>query len=155
MAVYKSIYICYAQSTDSDHPRILQRKPRTELLRNNPRIAHVNLGSARNLLGSSNQTSAIRVNTQPNLGHLRQQTHDRSRTQSSSAIRVNEATIDRTRKAVRSSAAKKPRSIAHAKQLGHPLQRTHVAADGRAVLRARSIVGLLTRMAEVWLRDPR
>ena len=55
----------------------------------------------------------------------------------------------------RPSTAKKPRSIAHAKQLGHPLQRTHVAADGRAAFRARSIVGLLPRMAEVWLRDPR
>ena len=55
----------------------------------------------------------------------------------------------------RPSAAKKPRSIAHAKQLGHPLQRTHVDADGRAAFRARSIVGLLPRMAEVWLRDPR
>ena len=43
----------------------------------------------------------------------------RSRTQSSSAICINEATIDRAR------------------------------------LRARSIVGLLPRMAEVWLRDPR
>ena len=158
MAVYKSIYICYAQSTDSDHPRILLRKPRTELLRNNPRITHVNLGSTRNLLGSrsqtsairgnkptidrarkaafcsanlgsarnplgsSNQTTAIRGNTQPNLGHPHQQTHDRSRTQSSSAIRINEATIDRIRKAVRSSAAKKQQSIAHAKQIGHPLQ---------------------------------
>ena len=76
----------------------------SELLRNNPRIAHANLGS--------------RI-VQPNLGHPWQQTHNRSRMQSSSAIRVNEATIDRAR------------------------------------LRARSIVGLLPRMAEVWLRDPR
>ena len=29
-----------------------------------------------------------------------------------------------------------------------------VAADGRAASLARSIVGLLSRMAEVWLRDP-
>ena len=29
-----------------------------------------------------------------------------------------------------------------------------IDADGRAALRARSIVGLLPRMAEVWLRDP-
>ena len=47
-------------------------------------------------------------------------------------------------------AAKKPRSIAHVKQLGHPRQRTHVAADGRTALRARSIVGLLPRVAEVF-----
>ena len=79
----------------------------SELLRNNPRIAHANLGSARNLLGSRNQTSAIRG---------------------------NKPTIDRARKAVRPSAAKKPRSIAHAKQLGHPLQRTHVAAARMAEL---------------------
>ena len=52
--------------------------------------------------------------------------------------------------------------------LGHPRRRSHnrsrpcvidcgfVDADGRAALRARSIVGLLPRMAEVWLRrDPR
>ena len=88
--------------------------------------------------------------SQPNLSHLRQQNHDRSRTRSSSAIRVNEATIDRACKAIRPSTAKKPRSIAHAKQLGYPRQRTHVAADGRAALRARSIVGLLPRMAEVF-----
>ena len=43
-----------------DHPRILLRKPRIRALRNNPRIAHANLGSTRNHLGSRNQTSAIR-----------------------------------------------------------------------------------------------
>ena len=90
------------------------------------------------------------------LGHPRQRSHDQSRTQSSSAICVNEATIDRARKAARPSAAKEPRSIAHAKQLGHQLQRTHVAADGRAALRARSIVGLLPWLAELLcVRDPR
>ena len=74
-------YFHYAQSTDSDHPRILLRKPRIRALHNNPRIAHANLGSedllckprirgfccanlgsARNLLGLRNQTSAIRGN---------------------------------------------------------------------------------------------
>ena len=30
-----------------------------------------------------------------------------------------------------------------------------VSADGRAASLARSIVGLLPRMAKVWLRDPR
>ena len=40
------IYICYAQSTDSDHPRILLHKPRIRALHNNPRIAYENLRSA-------------------------------------------------------------------------------------------------------------
>ena len=35
------------------------------------------------------------------------------------------------------------------------IDRGFVAANGRAALLARSIVGLLLRMAEVWLRDPR
>ena len=78
----------------------------SELLHNNPRIAHANLGSARTLLESRNQTSTIRV---------------------------NKPTIDRARKAARPSVSTKPQSITHAK----------------------SIVGLLPRMAEVWLRDPR
>ena len=60
-----------------------------------PRICCANLGSARNHLGSHNQTSAIRVNTQPNLGHPHQQTHDRSHTQSSSAIRGNVGSLQR------------------------------------------------------------
>ena len=37
--------ICYAQSSDSDHPRISLRKAWIAALRNNPRIAHTNLGS--------------------------------------------------------------------------------------------------------------
>ena len=120
--------ICYVQSTDSDLPRILLRKPRIRALRNNPRIAHANLGSedflrkpnihgfccanlgfARNILGSRNQTSSICGN---------ESTIDREQ-KSSSAIRINEATID------------------------------------RACLCTRSIVSLLPPMAEVWLRDPR
>ena len=40
------LYICYAQSTDSDHTRVLLRKPWIRALRNNPRIVHANLGSA-------------------------------------------------------------------------------------------------------------
>ena len=88
-----SIYICYARSTDSDHPRILLCKPRIRM-----------------------QSSRI---TQPNLGHPRQQTHDRSRTQTCA---INCGFVD---------------------------------ADGRAALHARSIVGLLPRVAEVWLHDPR
>ena len=59
---------------------------RSELLRNNPSIAHANLGSARNILGSPNQTSAIRS---------------------------NKPTIDHARRAARPSASTKPQSIAH------------------------------------------
>ena len=73
-----------------------------------PRISCTNLRSARNLLGLCSQTSAIRGN-KPTIDrarkaarHTRQRSHDRSRTQSSSAY-----------------ASTKPRSIAHAKQLGH------------------------------------
>ena len=132
----------------------------SELLRNNPKdrvckprirtqssgIAQSNLGHLRqqthdrSRMQSSFLLRKPRIRTQssriaqPNLGHPRKQTHNRSRTQSSSAIRVNEATIDCTRKAVRPSAAKKPRSIVHAKQLGYPLQRTHVAAARMAEL---------------------
>ena len=72
LTVWQTEYIqciCYAQSTDSDHPRILLRKPRTRALRN-PSIAHANLASARNLLGSRNQTSAIRSN-KPTIDHAR------------------------------------------------------------------------------------
>ena len=54
-----------------------------------PRICCANLKSARNLLGSRNQTSAIRGN-KPTIDrarkaarHTRQRSHDRSRTQSS------------------------------------------------------------------------
>ena len=80
-------------------------KPRPSAATNPRSIAHAkaafccaNLGSARNLLGSRNQTSAIRG---------------------------NKPTIDRARKAARPSASAKPRSIAHAKQFGHPRQRSH------------------------------
>ena len=51
-----------------------------------PRICCANLGSARNILGSRNQTSAIHG---------------------------NKPTIDRARKAARPSASTKPRSIVH------------------------------------------
>ena len=81
---------------------------RSELLRNNPRIAHANLGSARNLLGSRNQTPAIRGTN--------------------------------------------PRSIAHAKQLGHPPQRS----DNRSRTFACAIDrGFVAADGRIWLRDPR
>ena len=82
--IYIYIYI-YVQSTDLDHSRILLRKPRIH-------------------------TQSSRI-AQPNLSHQQQQTQDRSRTQSSSAIRINDGTIDRTRKAVWPSAEEKPRLI--------------------------------------------
>ena len=115
----------------------------SELLRNNPRIAHANLGFTRNLLGSRSQTSAICGNKPTidrtrkaafccaNLGSARNLLGSRNQT---SAIRGNKPTIDRACKAARPSASTKPRSIAHAKQLDHPLQRTHVAAAQMAEL---------------------
>ena len=117
----------------------------SELLRNNPRIAHANLESIFWDRAAKPRPSAA---TNPrSIAHAKQLFA--AQTSDPHAIFWDRATKPRP------SAVKKPRSIAHAKQLGHPLQRTHVAADGRAALRARSIVGLLPRMAEVWLRDPR
>ena len=130
----------------------------SELLRNNPRIAHVNLGSEDLLRkplirGFAAQTSdphaifwdraakprpSVATNPQ-SIAHAKQLFA--AQTSVPHAIFWDRATKPRP------SAAKKPRSIAHAKQLGHPRQ--------RGFLRARSIVGLLPRMAEVWLRDPR
>ena len=95
----------------------------SELWRNNPRIARANIGSADLLRKPRIHMQSSRI-AQPNLGHPRQQTHDRSRKRSSSAIRRNEATTYRARKAVRPSATKKSRMIAHAKQLAHPRQRS-------------------------------
>ena len=106
----------------------------SELLRNNPRIVHANLVSARNLLGSCSQTSAICGNKPTidsahkaafccaNLGSARNLLGSRNQT---SAIRGNKPTIDHARKAARPSASTKPRSIAQAKQFGHPRQRSH------------------------------
>ena len=82
---------------DSDHPRILLRKPRIRALRNNPRIVHANRKSTCNHLGSRNQISAV-------CG--------------------NKPTIDCARKAAWPSMATNPRSIALAKQLRHPRQQT-------------------------------
>ena len=78
-----------------------------------------NLGPADLLRKPRIHTQSSRI-VQPNLGHPQQQTHDRSRKRSSSAIRRNEATSDRAQSSS-PSAAKKPRTIAHAKQLAHPL----------------------------------
>ena len=103
------MYGLLLSSTDSDHPRILLHKPRIRALCNNPTIAQANLRSEDLLrkprirgfccanLGSARNHTRI---AQPNLSHPRQRSHDRSRKQSSSAIRVN-----------------KPRSIAHVLRL--------------------------------------
>ena len=84
------MYICYAQSTDSDYPRILLRKPRIRALRNNPRIAHANLGSE-DLL----RKPRIRGFCCANLGFTGNHLGSRNQT---SAIRGNKPTIDRARK---------------------------------------------------------
>ena len=57
-------YICYAQSTDSDHPRILLCKPRIQALHNTPRIAHANIGSA-DFAGQTSDPHAIFTATNP------------------------------------------------------------------------------------------
>ena len=107
-----------------------------------------NLGSKDLLRKPRIRTQSSRI-AQPNLGHPRQQTHDQSRKQSSSAIGGNEAKIDRASKAARPSAAKKPRSIAHAKQLGHPRKRTH----DRSLTHFGS-VGNDPTIAYVYMRKP-
>ena len=125
--------IILGSRTQTSDPRILLRKPRI-------------------------RTQSSRI-AQPNLGHPRQQTHDRSRTQSSSAIRRNVGSLQRMAEllCVRNRSwllcPGWPNCFACA------IDRGFVDADGRAALRARSIVGLLPRMAEVWLgllrADPR
>ena len=110
-------YIYYAQSTDLDDPRILLCKPQTRALRNNPKIVFANLRSKVLLRKPRIHMQSTRI-AKPNLSHPRQQTHDRSHKQNSSAIHSNKATIDRTSKAARPSTEKKPRLIAYTKQLG-------------------------------------
>ena len=89
---------------------------------NNPGIAHSNLGSARNHLGSRNQTAAIRG---------------------------NKPTIDRARKAARPSAATWVRCSGWPSCFACSIDRGFFAADGRTALRVRSTVASLTRMAEL------
>ena len=101
----------------------------TELLRNNPRIAHANLGSARNLLGSRSKTSAICGN-KPTIDRARKaafcsENLGSARTQSSGIAQPNLGHPRQHATKPRSSAATNTRSIAHAKQLGHPRQRSH------------------------------
>ena len=86
---------------------------------------------------------------QPNLGHPRQQTHNRSCTQSSSAIHGNVGSLQRMAEllCVRDRSwllcCGWPNCFACA------IDRGFVDADDRAALHARSIVGLLPRMTEV------
>ena len=140
-----------------------------------PRICCANLRSVDLLRKPQIHTQSSRI-AQPNPGHPWQQTHDRLRKRSSSTIHRNEATTDRARKAIQPSAAKshershskaahpstatkhsRTRSRAHTPALQATMvnHRGFVATDGRAALRALSIVGLLPRMAEIWLHDPR
>ena len=115
--------------TQTSDPRILLRKPRI-------------------------RTQSSRI-AQPNLSYPRQQTHDRSRTQSSSAIRGNVGSLQRMAELL----CVRDRSwlLCHGwtNCFACEIDRGFVDTDGRAALHARSIVGLLPRMAEVWLRDPR
>ena len=115
-------YICYAQSTDSDHPTILLPKPRIRALRNNPRITHANLGSE----DVASQTS----DPHANVGSLQ---------------RIADLLCVRDRSWLLLCRGW-PNCFACT------IDRGFVDADGRAALRARSIVCLLPRMAEVWLR---
>ena len=150
---YNMYYICYAQSTDSDHPRILLRKPRIQALHNNARIAHANVGSKDLLCKPRIRTQSSRI-AQPNLGHPWQQTHNRLCKQSSSAIHGNVGSLPQMAELL--CVRDRLWLLCH----GWPncfacaIDRSFVDTDGRAALRARSIVGLLPRMAEVWLRDP-
>ena len=96
-----------------------------------PRICCANLGSADLLRKPRIRTQSSRI-AQPNLGHPRQQTHDRSRTQSSSAY-----------------ASTKPRSIAHAKQFGHPRQRSYDRSRTQSSSTIRGNEPTLPRMAEL------
>ena len=105
-------------------------KPRIRALCNNPRIAHKNLGSEDLLCKPRIRTQSSRI-TQPNLGHPRQQTHDRAR------------------KAARPSAATWVRCSGWPSCFACAIDRGFFAADGRTALRVRSIVGSLTRMTEL------
>ena len=133
--------ICYAQSTDSDHPRILLRKPRIRALRNNPRIAHANLGSE-DLL----RKPRIRGFCCTNLGSARNHLGSRNQT---SAIRGNKPTIDRARKAARPSAATWVRCSGWPSCFACAIDRGFFAVDGRTALPVRSIVASLTWMVEL------
>ena len=136
------IYIWYAQSTDSDHPRILLTKPRIRALRNNPRITHANLGSEDLLC-----KPRIRGCYCANLGSARNHLGSRNQT---SAIHGNKPTIDRARKAARPSTATWVRCSGWPSCFACAIDRGFFfAADGRTALRVRSIVASLMRMAEL------
>ena len=118
-----------------------------------PRICCANLGSPDLLCKPRIHTQSSRI-AQPNLGHPWQQTHDRLRKRSSSAIHRNEAITDRTCKVVRPSAAKS-HERSHSKA-AHPSTATkHNRSRSRAhtlrLCRQRwlTIVGSLPRMAEL------
>ena len=114
----------------------------SELLCNNPRIMHANLRSE-DLL------------RKPRIRGFAAQTWDPhaifyigSRNQTS-AIRGNKPTIDRARKAARPSVSTKLRSIAHAKQFGHPWQRSHNRSRTQSSSAIRGNEPTLPWMAEL------
>ena len=135
------IYIRYAQSTDSDHPRILLCKPWIRALRNNPRIAHANLGSA-DLLCKPRIRGFCCISLGPAHNHLG------SRNQTS-AIYSNKPMIDRARKAARPSVTMWVRCHRWPSCFACAIDRGFFAADGRTALYARSIVASLPRMAKL------
>ena len=98
-----------------------------------PRICCANFGSTDLLRKPRIRTQSTGI-AQPNLAHPRKQTHDRSRTQSSSAIRGKEVTIDRARKAARPSAATNPRCHGWPSCFACAIDRGFVAVDGRGLV---------------------
>ena len=94
------------------------------------------------------------------LGHPQKRSHNRSRAQSCSTFCGKEprTIAQQSSSPIHSNEAQ---SIAQSRTHTPSLQATmvnhrgFVATYGRAALRALSIVGLLPRMAEIWLRNPR
>ena len=151
---------------DSHHPRILLCKPRIRALHNHPRIAHANLGSTRNRLGSRNQISAFRGN-RPTIDCARKAawpsvaTNPQSLTIVACRVEVHARLHDQS-----CFVAADGRAACACDRLWllcrrrsncftHTISCGFVSANGRDASLARSIVGLLPRMTEIWLRDPR
>ena len=131
-----------------------------------PRICCANLKSTRNHLGLRNQTPAIRGN-KPTIDCTSKAARSSTETKQQPIAHAKQFDLLRQRshershsKAAHPSAATKhnrSRNRAHTPALQATMvnHRGFVATDGRAALRALSIVGLLPRMAEIWLRNPR
>ena len=140
-----------------------------------PRICCANLRSVDLLRKPQIHTQSSRI-AQPNPGYPWQQTtidcaseaaRPSTETKPQPIARTKQFDLLRQRsherlhsKAAHPSAATKhnrSRSRAHTTALQATManHRGFVATDGRAALRAILIVGLLPRMAEIWLRNPR